>query len=251
MERALSKESFRRYAARVDEDRLADATTMPLRRLQDANTLRALAHPARIQLLEELALMGPMTATELAARLGESAANCSWHLRQLAKYGFVEEAGGGAGRRRPWQIVLRRHSWEHSPDDDDVAAAGDALADAVLSRELAALARWRSAVHRDEARWRNAPFVAQSIGWLTVDELAEVSEEISAILVRYLDRFNDRDLRPDGARPIRFMAWGVPAEGYPTDDETESTEQPAASNGAPAANHHQQVSNGSNGRSVH
>ncbi len=80
----------------VDGDR--PGTTTPVRRMRDANMLRALAHPARIRLLEELALAGPMTATELAARVGESAANCSWHLRQLAKYGYVEEAGGGAGR---------------------------------------------------------------------------------------------------------------------------------------------------------
>src|SRR3984893_15394384 len=79
------KKAFDGYAARVNEDG-TDLTT-PVRRIRDANTLRGLAHPVRIQLLEELALVGPMTATELAARVGESAANCSWHLRQLARYG--------------------------------------------------------------------------------------------------------------------------------------------------------------------
>jgi DNA-binding transcriptional ArsR family regulator len=210
----------------VNEDG-ADVTT-PVRRMRDANTLRALAHPVRIQLLEELALVGPMTATELAARVGESAANCSWHLRQLARYGYVEEAGGGAGRRRPWKAVLRRNQWEQSPDDAELAAAGDTLAEVVLSREVAALEQWRSAVHQDLPQWREAPFVSQSMGWLTVDELAEVNEQITAILVRYLDRLNDRALRPAGARPIRFMAWGIPAEGYAAAGEEEQSEQTAS-----------------------
>jgi hypothetical protein len=63
---------------------------------------------------------------------------------------------------------------------------------------------------------------------LTVDELAEVNEQITAILVRYLDRLNDRALRPAGARPIRFMAWGIPAEGYAAAGEEEQSEQTAS-----------------------
>ncbi len=117
--------------------------------------------------------------------------------------------------RRPWQVVIRRNQWEQSPDDPELAAAGEALSDLVLAREVAALEQWRSSAHQDRPEWREAPFVSQSMGWLTVDELAEVNEEISAILVRYLDRLNDRASRPAGARPIRFMAWGVPADGYP------------------------------------
>ena len=58
-----------------------------------------MAHPVRLRLLAELADLGQATATELAERTGESPANCSWHLRQLARYGFIEEAESGAGRR--------------------------------------------------------------------------------------------------------------------------------------------------------
>src|SRR3984885_9676918 len=76
-----------------------------LRKITDARTLRALAHPVRIALFEELALGGAMTATEIGERIGETATTCSFHLRQLAKYGFVEEAGGGAGRSRPWRAA--------------------------------------------------------------------------------------------------------------------------------------------------
>jgi DNA-binding transcriptional ArsR family regulator len=196
---------------------------LPMREIRDANMLRALAHPARIRLIEELAFGGPMTATELAARVGESAANCSWHLRQLARYGFVEEAGGGSGRQRPWQVVIQSNEWRQSPDDADLAAAGDAAATVMLSRELAALEAWRAAASADPEQWREAPFVAQSMGWLTADELAQVNEEITRILVRHIDRINDPASRPAGARPIRFVAWGIPAvaqEVPPTTDPT-------------------------------
>src|SRR5271170_3028317 len=77
------------------------AETMPL---TDAKTMRALAHPVRMALLDILALR-TLTATQASELLGESPANCAFHLRTLAKYGFVEEAGGGRGRERPWKTL--------------------------------------------------------------------------------------------------------------------------------------------------
>src|SRR5580658_8698754 len=76
-----------------------------LRKITDVRTMRALAHPVRIALLEALTLGGAMTATEAGERIGETPTTCSFHLRQLAKYGFVEEAGGGRGRARPWRVT--------------------------------------------------------------------------------------------------------------------------------------------------
>src|SRR5262245_14833912 len=77
---------------------------LPIRRA-DPVAMRALAHQTRLSLLDLLAVEGSATATRCAAVLGESAASCSFHLRQLAKYGFVEEAPGGTGRQRPWRLV--------------------------------------------------------------------------------------------------------------------------------------------------
>src|SRR5215467_3284043 len=74
------------------------------RELTDPKAMRALAHPVRLALLEALTDAGTLTATEAGERVGESPANASFHLRQLAKYGFVEEAEGGTGRRRPWRL---------------------------------------------------------------------------------------------------------------------------------------------------
>ena len=69
-------------------------------RLTDPRALRAYAHPVRMALVGLLRTEGPLTATRAAELLGESSGTCSFHLRQLAKYGLVEEAGGGTGPRR-------------------------------------------------------------------------------------------------------------------------------------------------------
>src|SRR5689334_21433995 len=67
----------------------------------DAWAMRALAHPVRLALLEALVHAGTLTATQASELIGESPANCAFHLRTLAKYGYVVEAGGGRARRHP------------------------------------------------------------------------------------------------------------------------------------------------------
>ena len=62
-----------------------------------AREVRALAHPLRLRMLECLLDGGPATASMLARELGESSGATSYHLRILAKYGFIEEADGGVG----------------------------------------------------------------------------------------------------------------------------------------------------------
>src|ERR671939_1979408 len=70
--------------------------------------MRALAHPTRLALLDHLHAAGQATATECAAAVGDSPSSCSYHLRALAKWGFVEEAEGGVGRERPWRPTASR-----------------------------------------------------------------------------------------------------------------------------------------------
>ncbi len=211
----LSKELFRKrsfdgYAPGMPENQ----------EMRDPKALVALAHPARLRLLEELMLSGPATATELGERVGESPANCSWHLRQLARYGYVEEAGGGVGRKRPWQIVPVVRTWGRSDHDPELNLAGDAAADMILDREVAALRAWERHRREDDPTWRQAAFVINSVAWLPVDELAELGQHMSDLLTRHLERL-DPAQRPPDARAVRLNAWGVPArvrglaeEGY-------------------------------------
>ncbi len=65
--------------------------------------IRALAHPLRAELQGLLLREGAMTAAQAARRLGISQALASHHLRQLARYDFVEPAEGKDHRERPWR----------------------------------------------------------------------------------------------------------------------------------------------------
>jgi DNA-binding transcriptional ArsR family regulator len=187
----------------------------PVRELRDPRELKALAHPVRLRLLEELAALGQATATDLGARVGESPANCSYHLRQLARYGYIEEVGEGAGRRRPWRWVPQVTNI--TADDRDPAElrhARDAAVAVLRERDLESWRRWQSSRQDAPGAWREASFDASGINWLTPDELAEVGQQIRAVLDRYLLARQERvdpDARPDGARLVHLSAWGFPA----------------------------------------
>ena len=185
-----------------------------------------MVHPVRIRLLEELAFDGPATATELSERIGESPANCSWHLRQLAKHGFVEEAGGGSGRQRPWRLVIQPKRFPAGDVSRDVQEAATTLRRHMAAREYEALRSWFATLHAEPADWRDAAFVTQNVGWCTAQELSDLSREVSAALDRFVHRVNDAATRPIGARPIRFLAWGVPAQPLPIADDPDSRRQP-------------------------
>lgn len=191
-----------------------------------------MAHPLRLRILETLTLYGPATATEIAERVGESPANCSWHLRQLARYGFIEEAGGGTGRQRPWQIVLEAHRFGNGEEEPELAQAGDAVTDVLLDMEVQALREWLRRRRAESPQWRDAGFLNQAIGWCTAEELTEIQAEIAGILSRYAQRITDPASRPSGARPVRFIAWGVPALGAPaTGDKAPSAGGPTSTKG--------------------
>ena len=87
--------------------------------------MRAVAHPVRIALLEVLTAEGPLTATQAGEIIGESPTTCSFHLRQLAKYGFIEEVTGVPGRKRPWQLVHAGMSFSDVSDDLADQAGGE------------------------------------------------------------------------------------------------------------------------------
>lgn len=180
-----------------------------------------MAHPLRIRLLEELFVDGPLTATELSERVGESPANCSWHLRQLARYGYVTEAERGTGRRRPWRAVLESRSWG-GRHEGDAAAASRTMQDVLVEREYAAHEDYRAREDSEPDAWHDAAFWSQSFFWFTADELRELKKGIAALVMRQaqrtLPRFDDPSSRPADARPVRFVSWAVPARHWSQDD---------------------------------
>src|SRR3954454_13484904 len=100
-------------------------------KLTDPRALRAVAHPTRLALVGLLRREGPLTATEAGEPIGESAASCPFHLRQLAKYGLVEEAGGGRGRQRLWKATALFTEWPGGGHGQETDAATELLSSVV------------------------------------------------------------------------------------------------------------------------
>ena len=189
--------------------------TRPSRALTDAKEMRALAHPVRIALLELLGRDGSMTATQAGEALGESPANASFHLRTLAKYGFVEEAEGGSGRQRPWRRVALTHSWGYDNENPATDAAAEGLARFYDHRIAERRDIWQATRGSYPKEWRDASIVFSSVTYLTAAELDAVGDEILAIIDRYAERVTDRSKRPEGALPVALVATGHPIEPTP------------------------------------
>lgn len=195
----------------------ADGSKGPeeLRQISDPRTMRALAHPVRIALLELLGREGQLTASAAAELLDDSPGNMSWHLQTLAKYGYVEEAGGGKGRSRPWRIASVSNRFRTSSEDPEFDAAGEALESTFADRAFTRLRQWWGRRATYPFAWRDAAFVSDSIGYLTAEEMAELGEEIASLFLRYRDRVLNKDLRPAGAEPTQLIAFGHPIPPTP------------------------------------
>jgi hypothetical protein len=143
--------------------------------------------------------------------VGESPSSCSFHLRTLAKYGFIEEAEGGTGRQRPWRVVTIGSRWETTSETPPATrAAGDALAALVRDRDRRLLDQYVAHTDEFDDEWRRAAFNSNYAGWLTAAELAEIQTKLHEMWESYLDRFNNADSRPDQARLVHMFAYGFP-----------------------------------------
>lgn len=181
--------------------------------IADVRTLRALGHPVRMALVDAL-LPGPLSATEAGDLIGESATTCSFHLRQLAKYGLVQQHATGPGRRRTWRLVEKR--WRVPTDVLRSESAQVSMYETILNRFLrrAHLAVMALAEERDQL-WDEASTTSRSPFYLTRTELADFSAQLDRLVATYRDRFSDRldepNKRPPGARPVEVILFAVPA----------------------------------------
>ncbi|HEY7146108.1 MAG TPA: helix-turn-helix domain-containing protein [Streptosporangiaceae bacterium] len=183
-----------------------------VRLLTDPRALRALAHPLRVSLIGLLRRDGPMTATKAGELLGESSASCSFHLRQLAKYGLVEEAGGGHGRERPWRATTMFTGIPDYTEDPELAAATSLMTQLFAERYFEYLMRWLEAKPRESREWQEAAHFGDTMIYVTADELAELAEQEQALMDRFLDRLIRPELRPPGSRPVTYLHLAFPGE---------------------------------------
>ncbi|GAA1654193.1 winged helix-turn-helix domain-containing protein [Actinoplanes couchii] len=168
--------------------------TDPREVVLDARTLRGVAHPLRLRLLGSLRHEGPQTATQLAARFGESSASTSYHLRTLAQHGFVADAPElGRGRERFWRAVHRSSQFDvpepGAPEQE--RALGEAYLRTIarlyadnIEQSVTELDGWPH-------EWVRASTMSDLTIRMSADEARRLNEEMTALLERYRERAED------------------------------------------------------------
>jgi DNA-binding transcriptional ArsR family regulator len=155
--------------------------------IHDAETLRAVAHPTRSKILGLLRYEGPATASELARRLDDASGSTSYHLRQLAKYGFVEEDPEQPNRRdKRWRATYAITSWRRADLADD--PEGQEISDALQRRQaLKALDHFQRWLARDRSdrRWEEAGGLSDFLLRLTPSQTLALDTDLMAVIDRY------------------------------------------------------------------
>jgi DNA-binding transcriptional ArsR family regulator len=183
----------------------------------DASGLRAYAHPLRLQIIRYLSDHGPATATTLARHLSESTGQTSYHLRQLARHGLVEDdPGRGKGRERWWRATSFQVDAAELADDPALAPAAQAVLGSVLQGRTQALDRWMATARRAPREWVEASVHSQTTVRLTPAEAAEMSTAVREVLDRYAARSREREsagAAPPGAERVRAYYDAFPLVG--------------------------------------
>ena len=186
--------------------------------ISDPRALRALAHPARLAILQHLVLDGPATATACAEVTGLSPSACSYHLRALSRYGFVDEdpAGGEDRRHRPWRaryVSITVGSDANRPEA--VRAASRLLVESVQAQFDKVQADYLDHEADYPPDWQQAAGASQDVLHVTPAELEEIRASIHGILAR--NRRLKRQDQPPGARRVQVMVsftpWFTPDAG--------------------------------------
>jgi DNA-binding transcriptional ArsR family regulator len=184
----------------------------------DVRALRALAHPLRNRLLALLRLHGPSTATRLGELVGESSGSTSYHLRQLADYGFVEDAGGlGTGRERWWRATHRLTSWENADllDQEGGEEVQDEMLRLQVSQHARVLATWLQQRGELGRTWEVAAAVSDYALRLTPDQARALADELHGVLARWLEQ-HPADRPVDGSELVSVLLDVVPLRTWPT-----------------------------------
>ena len=176
--------------------------------LTDSRVLAALAHPLRVALLYQLNALGSRTASQCAQALGETPANCSYHLRQLAKVGLVTREESGDGRERPWRSVYTGLDLSPPLDDLDpqVVTAATAtrvsLANIEMEEHLRLARQYLRLERRVPRAWRDAASMASYSLRLTAEELEALVKALDAAIRPFIGL--TRDDAPEDAQPVHL-----------------------------------------------
>lgn len=164
-------------------------TDRPSPRVLNERSLRGLAHPLRIQLLNALRRYGPATASQLGKRLGESSGATSYHLRQLAEFGFVQDAPEhGKGRERWWKAVEGGITYDGrlmNQEDPEIRGAADVLMHEVAAAHYKELTGWIADRAQWTEKWAEVGDMSDITLRLTADRLAELTRKLHELVESY------------------------------------------------------------------
>jgi predicted ArsR family transcriptional regulator len=187
--------------------------------LLDARNLRGLVHPLRARMLTMLRESGPATATMLAERLGESSAATSYHLRQLAAYGFVvDDERPASGRQRWWRSAHRSTYFDTTGDESDAAhLLGMEYLRGVVHGAARRMEAWVDAMPGLPRAWRDAGNISDYRMQLTPEQAVALIEELDRMGVAR--RADDSTPAEPGARRVNFQFQVLPDPRSVLDDE--------------------------------
>jgi DNA-binding transcriptional ArsR family regulator len=178
-------------------------------RLTSPAALRALAHPTRLKILGRLQLHGDATATECADEVGESPSSCSYHLRTLARHGFVEDVPSADGREHRWRARIVGFEFTAGTEgSEELQAAAQLTRAALLELDDEAVRDYFAHERSFSPAWREAAQFTTSTITVTPKELEELGARIHELLEPFYATARDR--APRGARVVRIGVRAVP-----------------------------------------
>jgi DNA-binding transcriptional ArsR family regulator len=179
-------------------------------RFENPRRIRALAHPARLAIIDALATGDELTATQCAQLTGLSPSATAYHLKLLERYGFAETAPPRPDRReRPWRATGRQIQTDLDISTPAGASAAAAVVAAHIDMTRAIGFEFTAAGHAEPEEWRDAAVLTNADLWLTAEESQRVGQELAAVLEPYRRRSRPNG-RPAGSRRVRVMNAVVP-----------------------------------------
>jgi DNA-binding transcriptional ArsR family regulator len=199
----------------------------PPYRFENPRTIRALAHPARLAIIDALATGDELTATQCAELTGLSPSATAYHLKLLERYGFAERAPARPdGRERPWRASGRPTQVDLDISTPAGASAAAAVAAAYIDTTRGLAVEFTEAGPAEPEAWRDAAVLSNADLWLSIEEFQRLGKELRAVLEPYRRRS-----RQESSRRVRIMNVAMPYvhSHHPQPGSPEPRPRPAGS----------------------
>lgn len=189
----------------------------------DTTALKALAHPERLRMLGILRFDGPDTASGLARRMGLNSGATSYHLRQLAKYGFIEPADDiGNKRDRWWRARADVGSIDPIDLEGDAQQAAMAMVAGLISQHVLLMQRALGQFPDQPPEWQAASNVSDYTYSMTADEALAFKEKVLAMLWDQMQESPaSRESKSPDEKQFMVMLHAFPFPGLEDDHDTQ------------------------------